>query len=485
MTPNNPLEIHRSIHPGHLLGEGGMGRVIEGFAPDLGQHLAIKQLRPEWMEDGEVRTRFEEEASIMASVDHPGVLPVYGIGLDDESRLFYVMKKVEGDTLGRLMADPQESINSVPRRKRLVGYLLDVCETLAVAHDKGIVHRDLKPDNILVDRSSSVYVIDWGIAKRTGTPGGASDSGRTIPGKVMGTPGYMSPEQADGRSDRVGAEADVFALGAILYEVLTGRRPFAANEDRAEMLGAIHKDPDPPRRANWLLPRDISAVCLKALHKNPAKRYPDAGSLADDLRAHLEGRAVAAIRPNLFERIHHAAQRNPLRAAIIASAVSALAILTAFVVSQRLIDERLAGKAMERLVTLDAEISEIESEEGNLHSQLAADGLSGTERMRVNSELKVNDARWILAQFEAHRILNSVTELRFIRSDPGIHMLARQRLITAIEACIDRGNPALGEAVIATYLERATEGTLSSPLSESDLERMRKLADKARASRQP
>lgn len=485
MTPNKAIEIQRAIHPGHLLGEGGMGRVIEGFAPDLGQHLAIKQLRPEWMEDGEVRARFEEEASIMASIDHPGVLPVYGIGLDDERRLFYVMKKVEGSTLGRLMADTRESINSVPRRKRLVGYLLDVCETLAVAHEKGIVHRDLKPDNILVDRASSVYVIDWGIAKRTGTAGGASDASRTLPGRVMGTPGYMAPEQADGRSDRVGAEADVFALGVILYEILTSRRPFAADEDRAEMLGAIHNDPEPPRRANWLLPRDISAVCLKALHKNPARRYPDAGSLADDLRAHLEGRSVGAIRPNVVERVHYAAKRNPLRATIIASAISALAILTLFISSQRLIDQRIASKAMKRLATMDAEISEIESEQKIFRAQLATAGLTETERARVNSELKVNDARWILAQFEAHRILNSVAELRFLRSDPGIHHLARQRLVTAIEASIDRGNPALGEAVIATYLERAAEGTLVSPLSDIDLERMRKLADKARAIRQP
>ena len=344
MNSSDPLEIQRVIHPGRLLGEGGMGRVIDGFAPDLGQYLAVKQLRAEWMEDGEVRSRFEEEVAIMASIDHPGVLPVYGMGLDAERRLFYVMKKVEGHTLGRVMAETAGEADSVPRRRRLVDILLNVCETVAAAHDKGIVHRDLKPDNILVDQALSVYVIDWGLAKRTGASGGTFGSERTLPGKIMGTPGYMAPEQADGRSARAGAEADVFALGAILYEILTGKRPFEAPDDRAEMLGTIHEDPESPRRSNWLLPRDLNAVCLKALHKDPARRYPDAGALADDLRAHLEGRPVTAIRPNLIERLRYAARRHPMRALVSASVICAVAAVAAFILSQRLLDHRPHGK---------------------------------------------------------------------------------------------------------------------------------------------
>lgn len=484
MKPNDPINIQRHIHLGQLLGEGGMGRVLDGFAPDLGQHLAIKQLRAEWMEDAEVRSRFEEEATIMASIDHPGVLPVYGIGLDDERRLFYAMKKVEGRTLGQLIADPLESVTSVPRRTRLTGVLLDVCETVASAHDKGIVHRDLKPDNILVDRNQSVYVIDWGLAKHTGVPGGSSGSDRTLPGKIMGTPGYMAPEQADGRSARAGAEADVFALGAILYEILTGRRPFAAGDDRAEMLGAIHQDPTPPRHVNWLIPRDLNAVCLKALHKDPAKRYPGAGSLAADLRAHLEGRAVSAIRPNLTERIRYAARRRPMRAVIIASSLVALTLVAAFIGNQRWIDHRLADKAMHRLKTLDAEISEIESEDKDLRRRFADPQLPDLERARISDQLGINDSRWILAQFEAYRVLNSVTELRFIRTNANIQPMARQRLMSAIEATIDRGNPTFGTAIIATYLERADEQTLTTPLSPGDRQVLLKLAEKAANIRQ-
>jgi serine/threonine protein kinase len=484
MKPNEPIDIQRHFHLGQMLGEGGMGRVLEGFAPDLGQHLAIKQLRAEWMEDADVRARFEEEATIMASIDHPGVLPVYGIGIDAGRHLFYAMKKVEGRTLGQLIADPFESFTSAPRRKRLTGFLLDACETVASAHDKGIVHRDLKPDNILVDRGQSVYVIDWGLAKHTGVPGGSSQSGRTLPGKVMGTPGYMAPEQADGRSARAGAEADVFALGAILYEILTGRRPFAAGDDRAEMLGAIHQDPTPPRHVNWLVPRDLNAVCLKALHKDPAKRYPSAGSLAADLRAHLEGRAVSAIRPNLMERIRYAARRRPMRAVIMASSLVGLTLVAAFIGNQRWIDHRLADKAVHRLETIDAEIYEIESEDRDLRRQLAARQLPDRERARILDQLEINDSRWILAQFEAYRVLNSVAELRFIRTNSNIQPMARQRLMAAIAATIDRGHTTLGAAIIATYLERADEQTLTSPLSRSDRQNLLKLAEKATNTRQ-
>lgn len=485
MKSGDPLEIQRVIHPGRLLGEGGMGRVIDGFAPDLGQYLAVKQLRAEWMEDGEVRSRFEEEAAIMASIDHPGVLPVYGMGLDEERRLFYVMKKVEGHTLGRVMAETTNEAASVPRRRRLLDILLDVCETVAAAHDKGIVHRDLKPDNILVDQALSVYVIDWGLAKRSGASGGTFGSERTQPGKIMGTPGYMAPEQADGRAARAGAEADVFALGVMLYEILTGVRPFEANDDRAEMLAAIHQDPEPPRRRNWLLPRDLNAVCLKALHKDPTRRYADGGALAADLRAHLEGRPVTAIRPNPIERLRYAARRHPMRALVSASVICALSAVAVFFLSQRWLDHRLADKAMERIQFIEEEIAEIDRENAEFRVRLSAPALPAKERIHILSELEVNDSRWILAQFEAQRILHSVTELRFIRTDPEIIRLARQRLLDAIEACIQRGHPALGEAVAETYLERVAEGALVTPISREDIERVQALSRKAAAARTP
>ena len=482
---SNSIEIDRRIHLGRMLGEGGMGRVVDGFAADLGQYLAVKQLRPELLDDHEARARFEEEASIMASIDHPGVLPVYGLAIDDNRQLCYVMKKVEGKTLTRILWDPREPVTSIPRRNRLLGILLNVCETVASAHDKGIIHRDIKPDNILIDRQESVYVIDWGLAKRTGNDGGSSGSQRTLPGKIMGTPGYMAPEQADGRSAGVGAEADVFALGAILYEILTDKRPFAADDDHAEMLGSIHQDPEHPRRINVLLPRDICAVCLKALHKNPAARYPNARGMADDLRAHLEGRPVTAIRPNLVERVRYAARRQPMRALIAASSLVALGILAAFIGTQRWIDHRLADKALLRLEVIDAELAELEQESETLRSKLANPDLEESERIRINHEIGIQDSRWVLGQFEALRILNSVAELRFIKTSSEIQPLTRQRLLSVIHASIDRGKPALAEALIATLLERNEEGTLPRPIPEEDVRLLKRLAADASSAHSP
>ncbi|MCU0751440.1 MAG: serine/threonine protein kinase [Akkermansiaceae bacterium] len=470
------IEIRRRIHLGRMLGEGGIGRVVDGFAGDLGQYLAVKQLRPELIEDHEVRARFEEEAAIMASIDHPGVLPVYGLGIDDEGQLSYVMKKVEGKTLTLILWDPREPVTSVPRRNRLLGILLNVCETVASAHDKGIIHRDIKPENILIDREESVYVIDWGLAKRTGTASSSSAARRTMPGNIMGTPGYMAPEQADGRSADAGTEADVFALGAILYEILTDKRPFAADDDRAEMLGSIHQNPEHPRRINVLLPRDICAVCLKALNKNPAARYPNARGLADDIRAHLEGRPVTAIRPNLIERVRYAARQRPMRALVIASLLVALGILAAFIGTQRWADHRLADKALERIDAIDAELAELETESKNLQSKLAEPDLQESERVRTNHEIGIIDSRWVLGQFEALRVLNSVSELRFIRTSSKIQPLTRQRLLSVIHASIDRGKPALAEALIATLLVRNEEGTLEKPLTREDVKLLKRLA---------
>jgi serine/threonine protein kinase len=464
-----PIVIERHIQLGHMLGEGGMGRVVDGFASDLGQYFAVKQLLPDLMEDHETRERFEEEASIMASIDHPGVLPVYGIGIDDDRRLFYVMKKVEGETLSQIIADVQEPVTSVPRRNRLLGILLNVCETLASAHAKGIIHRDIKPANILIDRADSVYVIDWGLAKRTGTAGGSSSVERTLPGKVMGTPGYMAPEQADGRSSRAGAEADVFAIGVILYEILTGKRPFAANNDRAEMLGSIHQEPEHPRRTHILIPRDISAVCLKALHKDPAARYPNAHALADDIRAHLEGRPVSAIRPNLIERARYVSRRRPMRALIVTSSLLALCFLGAFVGVQRWADHSLADKARERLEVIDAELLELEKESKALSVKLADSSISESERVLVKYALEINDSRWLLAQFGALRVLSSVSELRFIKTSSDIESLTRYRMLSVIESAIDRGKPSLAEALIANILERNEEGSLGRPLAREDV----------------
>lgn len=474
-TDPQALEIHRSIHLGSKLGEGAMGLVLDAFAPDLGQHLAVKQLRPELADDPEARGRFKEEAEIMAKIAHPGVLPVYGLDVVGNRPPFYAMKKVEGKTLDQILADTREPATSLPRRNHLLRILLDACEAVASAHDKGVIHRDLKPENILVDDEGSVYVIDWGISKQSGS----SSATQTLPGVIMGTPGYMSPEQAEGSSARAGTQSDVFALGVILYEILAGVRPFAAGSSRAEMLGAIHQEPRPLRRVHFLLPRPLCAVCHKALRKDPGGRYAGARGLADDLRAFLEGRPVTAVRPNLIERLAYGARRAPLRSLVMASVLAALLAVLAFIALHHLIDLRLAEKAMTRVDAIDLELAELKGQASRINSRLRSADLGAGERRQLTHELNVVDFRWILGQFEAFQLLRSVTELRFIRTDSRIEKMARKRQFEVIEIAIARERPAIAESLIATLLERHRDGELSRPLTPADLQLLEKLAAQA------
>jgi serine/threonine protein kinase len=407
-------------------------------------------------------------------------LPVYGAGRDADDCPFYVMKKIEGKTLEEIIFGMQDPVASIQRRTRLLNILLDACYTVAAAHEKGIVHRDIKPSNILVDNEGAVYVIDWGIAKRTGATVTRPPSELTLPGDVMGTPGYMSPEQADGRSGGVGVEADVFALGTVLYEILTGKRPFMAGDSRAELLGAIYEKPEPPRRINVLIPRDLNAICLKALHKDPASRYPNARGLAEDLRAHLEGRPVSVVRPNLIERIHYASRRRPMRTLVISSSLVSIGLLALFIGMQHMIDHRLADKAMDRLVIMDQELDELTQESAILKERLKSPDISEAERIQLTHELTIVEARWLLGQFEAQRVLASVADLRFIQTESEIIALSRKRMMTTIQAAVDSGRPALAEAIIATLLERREEGTLVNPLTEEDLRLLQRLADQAK-----
>lgn len=464
------VELRRLIHLTRPIGEGGMARVVDGFAPDLGQYVAVKILRAEYAADAELRARFQEEAALQARIDHPGCPPIYGQGEDEDGLPCYAMKKVEGRTLADLLADRGHATRNAPWRKRLLLVLLDVCETIGYAHEVGVVHRDLKPENILIDKHSSVYVIDWGIAKSLGT-GDDSESSRTLPGKVMGSPGYLSPEQADGRGASAGPQADVFALGTILYEVLTGSRPFGGAGGREEMLAAVHCDPKPPKHGNPRLPRSISDICMKALSKDPALRYCDARALASDLRAFLEGRL------SLIEEVRTFARLHPLGA--IAAAVVALVVVIAAgnLATQFWTDHRMANRAVERVTQLDAELADIAAQAEDVRGQLKDPGTR--KRAELTQQLKQLDARWVMTEFEAMRLLVSVAELRFEWVEEEIRPLARKRLFVLLDSLIARGQATLAGGLIETLLQRHASRTSALDFSKDDIARLKQFAAEA------
>jgi len=448
-----------------------MGVVYEAVEPELRQRLAVKLLRPELTADREVHERFLTEAEITAAIDHPGNLPVYGLGVDDEGRPFYAMKMVAGRTLGELMAERGERATDLAWLRRLLGLFEKVCDTVACAHEGGIVHRDLKPANILVDEDhGAAYVVDWGIAKRVALPGSEPGGPLTLDGAVMGTPGYLSPEQARGDSAAAGPQADVFALGVILYQILTGSQPFAGASSRESTLRAIHRRPQDPRRLNPWVSRSLAAVCRKALEKDPHRRYATAGALAADLRAYREGRPVSVTRPSLMERARGWALRRPARAAIVAAAVASLTILAIFVGAQVWVDRELAEKAFESIAVTDADIAEIDRR------------LRAVARdPDLESERRELAAYRLVRQLEAMILLTNVTQLRFIRTSDEVLALSRARLFETLESSLANGEPELAKALAMTSLENAEAGTALLQYSGAEIERLRALVAEADA----
>ncbi len=331
----------------HLYAKGGMGQVWLAHDPSLGREIALKELHPEQAGIAAVCSRFVAEARVTAKLEHPGIVPVYEVG---EGHLpYYTMRFVKGGTLGQVtrsyhkarIAGKADPVGLV----KLLGAFVGVCHAVAYAHSRGFIHRDLKGQNIVLGEFGEVIVLDWGLARRIDAAPGTgrsrpstdphvpnscavdattaaftSDSAetlaveretpaerqncapsprdvlleRTAEGQVLGTPAYMAPEQAEGRQHQTDARTDVYGLGAILYEILTGQPPFQARTT-SELLQKVRREPPrPPRQLNPGVAAALEAVCLKALSKTPEQRYPSAGDLAQEIQRYLADEPVLA-----------------------------------------------------------------------------------------------------------------------------------------------------------------------------------------------
>ena len=283
------------------IGRGGMGVVYRAIQKSLNRTVAIKMLLRRDLATPADLSRFRSEAEAAAQLDHPGIVSIFEVG-ECDGHPFYSMQFVEGTTLAkRLRQGP------LPTREA-AGLLAKVADAVHAAHARGVLHRDLKPSNILIDASGEPHVSDFGLAKRL-----EADESVTHTGAILGTPCYMSPEQAAGSRGDVGPTSDVWSLGAILYQMLTGRPPFQASSPMDTLLAVLESDPPVPRSIDRQVDRDLEMIALKSLQKPQELRYGSAAELAGDLRAFLAGEPVAArhggfadIVARLFRETHHA-----------------------------------------------------------------------------------------------------------------------------------------------------------------------------------
>jgi serine/threonine-protein kinase len=357
-VPNKSLPAIRGYEIQGVLGHGGVGVVYKALHLRLNRPVALKMLLAGcYARDDEVE-RFQHEAEAVASLRHPNIVQVYDTG-EAEGRPYFTMELVEGGSLAqKLVGTPY------PARQAAI-LVATLAEAIQAAHQCGIVHRDLKPGNVLLTTEGTPKVTDFGLARRL--EGGA---GLTLTGAPMGTPSYMAPEQARGDKGAIGPATDVYALGAILYELLTGRPPFRGETATATLQQVVADEPVPPGRLNPAVPRDLETICLKCLQKGPSERYASAAALADDLRRFDRGDTITARPAGALERTAKWASRRPAVAALLAAGLLMLAGITAAAVWYAGDRARLRAEAQSRGREANAALDLAETNLKSLRAQL-------------------------------------------------------------------------------------------------------------------
>jgi tRNA A-37 threonylcarbamoyl transferase component Bud32 len=377
--PPGSAQRYRILRP-HV--KGGLGEIFVAEDQELHREVALKELQRTRAHDGTSRSRFLLEAEITGKLEHPGIVPVYGLGQYADGRLFYAMRFVRGENLREAIKhfhaadgpsrDPAERNLAL---RQLLRRFVDVCNAVDYAHSRGVLHRDIKPANVLLGKYGETLLVDWGLAKpfsrseearatgeETLAPSAESTEEPTAIGTALGTPAYMSPEQALGHWDQVGPASDVYGLGATLYTLLTGEPPFRESDPRVVAvqikLGGLRR----PREVKPGVPRALEAVCLRAMAEKPRKRYPSARALADDVESWLADQPVSAYTESAWERLGRWGRLH--RALVTASTLAAFVVLVT-VTTATLLVARWWGQAS-RLTAENARLALTRTFDGEL-----------------------------------------------------------------------------------------------------------------------
>ena len=324
--------------------KGGLGAVFVALDCELNREVALKQILDHNADDPVSRQRFLLEAEITGGLEHPGIVPVYGLGSDGDGRPYYAMRFIKGDSLKEAIEDfhSDEALKKDPSARslelrKLLRRFTDVCDAIEYAHSRGVLHRDIKPSNVILGKHGETLLVDWGLAKATGRsdpmagertllPSSGSGSAATLPGSALGTPAYMSPEQAEGDLDSLSPRSDVYSLGATLYCLVTGKPPFAG--DVAEVLRSVQRGNFPlPRAVDPTIHRGLELVCVKAMAHDPVDRYATPKALAEDIERWMADEPLLAWPEPISMRVFRWTRRHRL-------AVSALGacLFTAIIV---------------------------------------------------------------------------------------------------------------------------------------------------------
>ena len=326
--------------------KGGLGVVFRAEDLELRREVALKEIQGGYADDATSRRRFAKEAELTGQLEHPGIVPVYSLAAHPNGRPFYAMRFIRGESLkdaidanhAKRAEDPAVAAIGL---RRLLGRFTQICNAIAYAHSRQVIHRDIKPANVMLGEFGETLVVDWGLAKRLGqadvgaddNDGASTSSDETQAGVVLGTPAYMSPEQARGEIDKVGVASDVFSLGATLFHVLTGRPAVTSKDIEALRKRVASGEFDRPRQVSPWIPRSLEAICLKAMDPRADSRYATAKELADDVERYLADERVSAYRESARERAGRWLRKHPAIASAAAAALVLVAIgagLTAF-----------------------------------------------------------------------------------------------------------------------------------------------------------